>query len=610
MQQDSSFIELQRTVAGRFSLDREIGRGGMGIVFLARDVHLDRAVAIKLLAPDHSRRPGMRARFLSEARMAAQCFHPNIVPIHSVEEHGDIAFIVMAYVPGETLAERIARSGALAPEAVLQIGREMGWALAYAHGRGVIHRDVKPENILIEQGTDRALLTDFGIAAFAGDTGSNGSGRITGTMAYMAPEQAAGVPVDGRADLYALGKTLFVAATGIHPDSAATMSRSLTSLMPLLPPPAADVIDQCLAPVAADRPESAVAFIQALGIPQAVTPVSRAALTVQAAARGMESTLGWSLAVAAATALVGTGEAGLGRAMTFAIGSAVAAIIAATAVLKGVEALLETRRALRRGSTHDDLVRALSGVERHQTGGRPRWRGAATAIGGLGLALATGTLTATFNHHLPMVSDFLQIGLLSLSPFLIVRGTRDLLNASPVSSWIRQKLLTPASRLIVRMSGGGRQVSRPPVDTALTTELYLDKSLRKLFNSLPPQVRSNLGDIPAAISSLAQDVESLRAADAALAEAERAERAAGSAGNAQEIAELAARRTVMHERISTSVSLLETIRLDLMRIAALNERSVSITGQLESVRAIRHRLEAEEEVRQLLRNPFTAGAIT
>lgn len=117
----TDFLDLQTAIAGRFSLDRELGRGGMGIVYLARDVMLERPVAIKLLLPELAKRPEMRRRFLREARIAAQCFHPHIVPIHSVEESGELAFFVMAYVRGETLAERLQRAGPLNADAVARV---------------------------------------------------------------------------------------------------------------------------------------------------------------------------------------------------------------------------------------------------------------------------------------------------------------------------------------------------------------------------------------------------------------------------------------------------------------------------------------------------------
>ncbi len=253
---DPDFLRLQSAVAGRFSLERELGRGGMGVVYLARDVLLERAVAIKLLAPQLARRPDMRSRFVREARIAAQCFHPHIVPIHAVEEAGDLAWFVMAFVDGETLAERLRRAGPLPPATVRRIGREIGWALSYAHERGVVHRDVKPENILLEAGTDRALISDFGIALRHGADADGADGQPAGTARYMAPEQAQGTAIDGRADLYALGLTLWVAATGRHPftgtsalallaQHATTPVPPVRSAAPGIPTDVGDAIDRC-----------------------------------------------------------------------------------------------------------------------------------------------------------------------------------------------------------------------------------------------------------------------------------------------------------------------------------------------------------------------------
>ncbi|MFI5279981.1 MAG: serine/threonine-protein kinase, partial [Gemmatimonadales bacterium] len=156
----TEFVALQQAVAGRYSLERELGRGGMGIVYLARDVALDRLVAIKLLPPAQAAQAGLKERFLREARTAAKLSHPNIVQIYVVEEAAGLVFFVMAYVEGETLGQRLRAKGPLNPAAGIKLLQEVAWALAYAHLRGIVHRDIKPDNILMEQGTGRAMVSD------------------------------------------------------------------------------------------------------------------------------------------------------------------------------------------------------------------------------------------------------------------------------------------------------------------------------------------------------------------------------------------------------------------------------------------------------------------
>src|SRR6476659_2104992 len=193
----AEFLDLQAALAGEYSLQREIGRGGMGIVYLARDVQLDRDVAIKVLPTHLARLTTARERFVQEARTAAGLSHPNIVPIHRVGEADGFVFFVMSYVEGETLGERLRAKGPLASADATRVLREVAGALAYAHGRGIVHRDVKPDNILLEAGTDRALVTDFGIAYGGKHPGAEAEpGKIVGTAHFMSPEQAANEPVD------------------------------------------------------------------------------------------------------------------------------------------------------------------------------------------------------------------------------------------------------------------------------------------------------------------------------------------------------------------------------------------------------------------------------
>ncbi len=248
---------LEKAVQGRYRVIRELGRGGMGAVFLCDDLALDRQVAIKVLPPELAVQPALRERFVREARLAASLSHPNIIHVHAVEELSDVLAIVMQYVDGETLTERIERAGPYDPSDVAELVQDTAWALGYAHARGIVHRDVKPDNLMIERGTGRALIMDFGIARQERVSGLTEAGHSIGTPTYMSPEQAAAEQVDGRSDLYSLGCVGFFAATGRPPFQADSAHRMLmqhltvpapnvAAVRPGFPPPLADVIGRAL----------------------------------------------------------------------------------------------------------------------------------------------------------------------------------------------------------------------------------------------------------------------------------------------------------------------------------------------------------------------------
>ncbi len=219
---------LADVLAGAYEIEGEIGRGGMGIVFSARDVKLKRRVAIKVLPPELAFREEIRKRFTREAQTAARLSHPHIVPIHTVGEDAGLVYFVMGYVDGESLAARLRRRERLPVEEARRIMKETADALGLAHAMSVIHRDIKPDNILLEGTRRRVMVTDFGIAKALSDIGSGtltGTGVAIGTPAYMSPEQAAGDrEIDARSDLYSLGVVAYEMLTGEVPFKAPTVA--------------------------------------------------------------------------------------------------------------------------------------------------------------------------------------------------------------------------------------------------------------------------------------------------------------------------------------------------------------------------------------------------
>ncbi|MDQ2767955.1 MAG: serine/threonine protein kinase [Gemmatimonadota bacterium] len=266
---------LVASLVGQYDIERELGRGGMGVVYLARDVKLDREVAIKVLPPLLADSAEVRERFLREARTAARLSHPNIVAIHRADEINSRVFFVMGYIAGESLAERLRRTGPLSPSDAVPIIRDVALALAYAHERGIVHRDIKPENILLDASSGRAMVTDFGIARVAEAAPLTMTGQVLGSVHYMSPEQVSGDRLDGRSDLYSLGVVAFQALSGRLPfdneSASAVIVAHVTKAAPLLrsvapgvPVALASVIDACLAKEPGARYATGTALARAL----------------------------------------------------------------------------------------------------------------------------------------------------------------------------------------------------------------------------------------------------------------------------------------------------------------------------------------------------------
>jgi serine/threonine protein kinase len=269
--------DLVTAALGRdFEIEAEIGRGATGVVYRARDRTLERLVALKVLPPDLAYREEVRRRFLLEARTAARLVHPHVVPVFAVGERDGLVWLAMAYIEGESLASRLARERPTFAE-TRRILQEVADALAHAHSRGVVHRDVKPDNILLEASTGRSLVTDFGIArALEGDSRLTQTGVAVGSPAYMSPEQATGErAVDGRSDIYSLGVVGYQMIAGVLPFQAASppamllkhvteRPRSLLELRPDAPRDLAEIVERALAKEPSERWPDAAALRDAL----------------------------------------------------------------------------------------------------------------------------------------------------------------------------------------------------------------------------------------------------------------------------------------------------------------------------------------------------------
>jgi serine/threonine-protein kinase len=610
----SEFLALEAAVAGRYVLQRELGRGGMGVVFLAREVALDRPVAIKLLPPALAASPDLRARFLLEARTAAQLAHPHIVPIHAVEEHGDLVFFVMAYVAGRTLADHVRHEGPLAPDAVARIMQEVAWALAHAHEAGVVHRDIKPENILLERGSGRALVADFGIARVAASTPVTGAGRMLGTVQVVSPEQAAGEPVDGRSDLYSLGATAYFALTGRYPFQGDDARRLLAQHMTLPAPPVASLrrgvpaalaaaIDRCLVKTPAARFPTAGALADAVGVTREATGVPEVLRRVvrEISAFGVDITGYATLAgVAFLTQLFIGGRDFMGFGHVYTI--AIALVLVSLTALRGMSAARLVREAAAEGWTDLDLARAIEREARRRSAAEPAPR---PGLGASALIYAAGFGAVLWFWMGPKLA---ALGTME-GPLAVLIELAGFILPVALGRWFGARLEAPRdgkaglfTRFIARFKGRvlfwAARFRRPAVDAAADrpTEVVLAEAARDVLRALPDAERRRLVAVDQLLGNLEGDAAALRRRLDGLDDAAARVGDAQAPRRAAVLRELEEARGETAARLATAVTAIENVRLELLRLRAGLATADSLTENLAALRQLEARVDAEADL--------------
>ena len=603
---DPLFLEFQLAVAGRYSIDRELGRGGMGVVYLARDVQLDRLVAIKLLPPERALDEALRERFVREARLAAKLSHPNIIPIFAVDQTDGFVFYVMAYVDGETLGERVRARGPMAASEATRVLREVAWALGHAHAQGVVHRDVKPDNIMLERGSGRALVTDFGIAAALG---ADGGAEVAGTPEYMSPEQALGGELDARSDLYGLGATAYFVCAGRPPFSGAravdvlakqvaTAAPALSTVGATVPRKLAHLIEKCLAKEPSHRPASAQQLAEQLTLAVEQRREVPAAMRAFVKRDGRFSAgiffVGYIVVLGAVPIVVEFGPLlGVGAVAGTLLGIPFASMIAGA------------RGLIRRGFSLADVGSAFESEigqlrEEFLSAGRVERRGLEQASGII--AVGSGFATTAFlwiggiaNQEFagaPLAVSLLPFAAISAIGALAVREVlRGRRPHAAAESWAKLWLGRAGRAAFAVARKLGARAAAGASTTHRATELAIGMAAGELFASLPKVTQKALGDVPGIVKNLQHDATTLRTRldqlNESLAEA-------GDAVLGPEYAELQALRDELAGQHRDVITTLETTRLNLLRLHAGTATVDGLTTHFDLADEVSH------EVRRLL----------
>lgn len=622
------FIRIQSALAGRYSLQRELGRGGMGIVYLAQDVALERPVAIKVLQPELASQPTLKQRFLLEARTAARLSHPNIIPIFAVDDVGDIVFFVMAFVDGETLGERVRSRGPLASSELARILRDVGWGLAYAHAQGVVHRDVKADNIMIERGSGRALLVDFGIARVTQGSGITGTGEILGTADYMSPEQASGELADHRSDIYSLGVVAYYALAGRLPFEGASvgavLAKHITQPAPSIaeevrgvPAKLGDAIDRCLAKDPDRRFASAEEVSDAAGMTlasrrEASGPLRTFTKRASEISQSLLFISAFQLFFAAFGLVAATTPDKLGSMVLLGL----AGIGFVTWPFLTLGMLVHVRGLLKAGYTRADLAAAwdrelrLHLDERALEHGRDVPRVERVARWAIPAGLAAAIVSWPIRYHWSLYDTGTMLGAYGWGAMLVGGlvnlwgyDERTALSRRLTGRFVQSRL----GQWAFRLAGVGLdRSSLASLATHRPTELSIGMAVDSLFEALPAAARAELAELPRIVRRLEADAVKIRQRVDQLNEV--ADKAGvgirrvsdGVPADAVTLRrdaldrELIDARDAATHRLADAVTALETIRLDLLRLTASAGSVVGLTADLAGALAV------SEEVGRML----------
>ena len=655
-ERDALRDRVEGAVGALFQIEDEIGRGGMAVVYRARDVRLHRKVALKVLPPELAFRADVKSRFLREAQMSAQLSHPNIVPIFTVDEIDGVVFFSMGLVEGETLAQRLARDPRPPLDVVRSMLREVADALAYAHARHVVHRDVKPDNILVDGATGHVLVSDFGIARAAeGDTRLTVTGVAVGTPAYMSPEQAMGDrDVDGRADIYALGVVGYQMLAGELPHKAANTPsmlmkhiserpRPLGEVRPDLPANLIYAIERAMQKGRDERWPDAGAFRDALADHAPVPLQSRHAPAAPPLLPAPESAIGGVPAYPKFPAL----PAGW--------------MFDPSTREYGRDALREWKEETKRWRQRygrqavigikigrRDEKRAYRAALRGTQAPEDRIRRAQTAllsgIGAIGITASINLITSPTHLWFPWVVFAVGVGTFSRLSRLVVDGIplRRILQVQPQSTpqaatdtgydaaprlgaspEFSQRREPPELAAIPRdvLEGPHGATIREAINTKATIAEVLGK-LSAADRQMLPEIQPTVDALVERVLSLAQGLHQLDAdaSPAAIAALDRrlADAKAGPADSPDlerrlqllerqqaTLKDLAARRGTVADQLERAALVLQTMKLDLfkLRSSGLDAKLDATTGATQEARAlstdIGRVLDAANEVRKL-----------